>query len=237
MKSRWTQDVAFPIIARAIERLYRGPTKFVARQEIVKLLLRETHSRRLIETAYKSKRRGKSIEEYTGNMVDWFSQKWTSGVQKWQWLFKKFKRSEEKIDGCYAYKPLTRSAVVVFPDEVEEEVKGLPEGAVVRKLVNGYERNPLARQRCIKKYGAKCFICGFSFGATYGDVVDGLIHVHHLFQLSKIGKQYKIDPIADLRPVCPNCHAVIHHRRKPAMYRIDEVQSFLRRRVLSRRRS
>jgi hypothetical protein len=45
MKSRWTQDVAFPIIARAIERLHRDPTKFVARQEIVKLLLRETHSR------------------------------------------------------------------------------------------------------------------------------------------------------------------------------------------------
>jgi 5-methylcytosine-specific restriction enzyme A len=161
-------------------------------------------------------------------MVDWFSQRWTVGDPKWLWLFKKYERSEKKIDGCWAYKPLAESAVIVFPDDVEEDGKGLPEGAVFERLVNGYERNPLARQRCIKKYGANCYICRFSLGVTYGEVVDGFIHVHHLLQLSEVGKEYKVDPIADLRPVCPNCHAVIHHRRNPA-YSIEEVQSFLRR--------
>src|SRR6266581_2174015 len=79
----------------------------------------------------------KSIEQYAGNMVDWFSQRWTVGDQKWLWLFKKFERSEKKIDGCWAYKPSTPSAVVVFPDDVEGEVRGLPEGAVFERLVNG----------------------------------------------------------------------------------------------------
>jgi len=36
------------------------------------------------------------------------------------------------------------------------------------------------------------------------------MHVHHLKMLSEIGKNYRIDPIKDLRPVCPNCHSVIH---------------------------
>jgi predicted HNH restriction endonuclease len=226
MKSESVQDVAFPIIARAIERLNRNPETAVSRKEIIQLLLHDDHSRRLVETAYRKTGRKKSIEQYAGNLVDWFSQRWTVGDPKWLSLFGKFKRAEKKIDGCWAYIATTPSAIAVFPDDVEEDGKGLPEGAVFERLVNGYERNPLARQKCIEKYGSNCFICGFSFGVTYGEAVDGLIHVHHLLQLSKVGKEYQVDPVEDLRPVCPNCHAVIHHRRNPA-YSIKEVQSFL----------
>jgi predicted HNH restriction endonuclease len=28
--------------------------------------------------------------------------------------------------------------------------------------------------------------------------------------LSEIGAEYQVDPVVDLRPVCQNCHAVIH---------------------------
>ncbi|MEI8372579.1 MAG: hypothetical protein WCJ35_07065 [Planctomycetota bacterium] len=38
------------------------------------------------------------------------------------------------------------------------------------------------------------------------------------------GKEYKVDPVNDLRPVCANCHAILH-RLKPA-YSIDEVKAF-----------
>jgi len=223
------QAAAFPIIASSIERLYRDPDKFISKREIVPLLLRDTHSRNIIETAYKRTNRKLSIEKYAGNMVQWFSQRWTVGDEKWSSLFEKFVRSEKQIDGCWAYKPAAPGTVNVFPDEVEEaEVKRLPEGAVFERLVNAYERNPLARQQCIKKYGTNCYVCGFSFGAIYGETMDGFIHVHHLRQLSAVGKDYKVDPVADLRPVCPNCHAVIHHRPKQP-YSIEEVQAFLRR--------
>lgn len=34
--------------------------------------------------------------------------------------------------------------------------------------------------------------------------------MHHLKPLHEIKEEYKIDPINDLVPVCPNCHAMIH---------------------------
>lgn len=86
----------------------------------------------------------------------------------------------------------------------------LTEGAARQVLVNRYERDPLARRRCVAHYGSKCAACGFNFGAVYGPIADGFIHVHHLKPLSEIGSEYVVDPIIDLRPVCPNCHAVIH---------------------------
>jgi predicted HNH restriction endonuclease len=226
MDSLRVQDATFPIIASVIEGLHRDPKKFVSHQAIAKVLLHDNRS--LVRAAYKEKIRKMSIEKYAGNLVAWFSQRWTAGDPKWLWLFSKFERSEERIEGRWAYKPLSQSAVVVFPEDVDGDVEALPEGAVFERRVNAYERNPLARQQCIKKYGATCFICGFSFGIVYGEALDGLIHVHHLIPLSEVGKAYKVDPIADLRPVCPNCHAVIHHRRDRA-YSIAEVKSFLRR--------
>jgi predicted HNH restriction endonuclease len=113
-----------------------------------------------------------------------------------------------------------------LPEEVEESTP-LIEGAVSRVMVNAYERNLRARRQCIKHHGTDCYICGFSFGAVYGEVADGYIHIHHLRPLSEICVQYKVDPVKDLRPVCPNCHAVLH-RRIPA-YSIDEVRGFLAR--------
>lgn len=111
-----------------------------------------------------------------------------------------------------------------LPEEVEE-TEAIYEGAMRRISVNAYERSPEARRKCIAHYGTSCFVCGFDFAKAYGEAGKDYIHVHHLRQLSEIGEKYQIDPIRDLHPVCPNCHAVIH-RRKPA-YSLEEVKAFL----------
>jgi predicted HNH restriction endonuclease len=85
------------------------------------------------------------------------------------------------------------------------------EGATRQVSTNRYERNPCARQQCIEQYGCRCSVCNFDFEQVYGELGRGFIHVHHLKSLSEIGEEYQIDPIADLRPVCANCHAMIHH--------------------------
>ena len=103
------------------------------------------------------------------------------------------------------------------------------EGAVQSILVNRYERDPRARAACIAYHGTKCHICGMAFASVYGPLMAGFIHVHHLKQLSTVGEGYAVDPIADLRPVCPNCHAVIHRREPP--FSIEEVQVMRRPRL------
>ncbi|MBC1235718.1 DUF3427 domain-containing protein [Nostoc sp. 2RC] len=111
-----------------------------------------------------------------------------------------------------------------LPEEVTE-IQTYIEGSTKQITVNIYERNPDARQFCIKHYGVICQVCEFSFERVYGVIGEGYIHVHHLKPLSEIGKEYELDPIKDLRPVCPNCHAMLH-RKKPA-YTIDELKSII----------
>ncbi len=109
---------------------------------------------------------------------------------------------------------------IIYPDDIED--KDLFEGTKKQITVNAYERSSQARQECINKYGYKCVICDFDFEKIYGDIGQNFIHVHHIKPLSEIDEKYKINPIEDLRPVCPNCHAMLH-KRKPA-YSIEEIQ-------------
>jgi len=101
-----------------------------------------------------------------------------------------------------------------IPDEISTPER-YSEGAVRRITVNAYERDPRARKACIDHYGSNCSICGFSFGERFGTIGEGFIHVHHLRPLADIGGDYEVDPIADLIPVCPNCHAILHRRIPP----------------------
>ena len=116
------------------------------------------------------------------------------------------------------------AALITLPEEVPEN-SVYNEGAVKRILVNCYERDVRARQKCLEHYGTACVLCGFDFGAIYGEVVEGLIHVHHLKQLSSVGPDYEVDPISDLCPLCANCHVVVHRREPP--YSLDEVRMLL----------
>ena len=100
------------------------------------------------------------------------------------------------------------------------------EGAVQRVMVNRYERDRAARQACINHYGTKCSVCELALEDRYGSVGKGYIHVHHTKPISEIGPDYRVDPVKDLRPICPNCHAIVH-RATPA-YSLDKVREMLR---------
>jgi len=87
------------------------------------------------------------------------------------------------------------------------------EGIQKTVTVNIFERNRLLRKQCINIYGTNCVICDFNFAYKYGIRGDGFIEVHHIVPLSEIRHSYIANP-TDLRPVCSNCHSIIH-RFKP----------------------
>jgi 5-methylcytosine-specific restriction protein A len=119
---------------------------------------------------------------------------------------------------------VAEEAPMRLPEEIDVPPETVFEGARQTITVNVYERDPVARLRCIQHWGLKCSVCSFDFVAVYGELGKGFIHVHHLKPLGEIGVQYELDPINDLRPVCPNCHAMLH-RARPALSleQLDEI--------------
>jgi hypothetical protein len=114
----------------------------------------------------------------------------------------------------------------LLPEEVNEDAQdGYSEGSKMTVLVNKFERNTKAREKCIEHYSAFCSACEFDFEEVYGDVGEGFIHVHHIVPVADIGESYIVDPIRDLIPVCPNCHAMIHKRKPP--YSIEEIKDLI----------
>lgn len=97
----------------------------------------------------------------------------------------------------------------------EERVELFAEGALARVEVNRYERDPRVRRACIGRWGLRCTVCDLGFREVYGELGDGFIHVHHLSPLSAKAEGYVVNPIEDLRPVCPNCHAMLHRQSPP----------------------
>jgi 5-methylcytosine-specific restriction protein A len=102
-----------------------------------------------------------------------------------------------------------------FQPSVKKEIELYAEGKQKIVTYKTYDRNPIARQACIKHYGYSCCVCGFNFESAYGRLGSKYIEVHHLKQIADVGQEYLIHPIDDLRPVCANCHRMLHKTRPP----------------------
>ena len=109
-----------------------------------------------------------------------------------------------------------------FERELEAKLKKeeLTEGEAKRVFTTKYERNPKARAACLEHYGYSCKICGMNFADAYGPEFKDIIEVHHIVPISEIGESYVVDPIKDLIPLCPNCHAAVHSESGHAILKI-----------------
>jgi hypothetical protein len=107
------------------------------------------------------------------------------------------------------------------PVESEGETKSSPdsdnqdlfdEGRDREIRTNRFERRRAAVKRAKQIHGLSCQICGFNFGAKYGQHGEGFIEVHHLHPVSQAAKSGKkhVDARKELRTVCSNCHRMLH---------------------------
>lgn len=113
------------------------------------------------------------------------------------------------------YEDLTIYATKEIEDCINDSEKEILVEGTAKELTGiRYERNSKARKRCLEYYGCKCYVCGIDMSKEYGtELGKDAIEVHHIIPISQRCSSYIIDPIHDLRPLCPNCHCIVH--RKP----------------------
>lgn len=112
------------------------------------------------------------------------------------------------------------------PSNEEDQLESFVEGSKTLRYVTTYERNPRYRKLALALHGLTCKACDVDMGKRYGAYAQGLIHVHHVVPVSTYELPKSIDPLTDLVPVCPNCHAVIH-RKKTATLSVADIRKLL----------
>jgi predicted HNH restriction endonuclease len=103
---------------------------------------------------------------------------------------------------------------------------GHAEGCESFRISRTYERDPRNRAAAIHAHGTTCVACGFNFDAFYGAThARSYIQVHHLEMLAGRGERV-IDPVADLRPLCANCHCMVH-RHHGTVFSIEDLKQLI----------
>ena len=109
------------------------------------------------------------------------------------------------------------------PDEEEEEKKRI-EGRLTEAKVLRRQRNRQARQQCLEASGYKCYICGFDFEKTYGEIGKGFLEVHHTKPLAAYDDEHAV-PQSELCALCSNCHSMVH--RKKEVLDVEELKRII----------
>lgn len=104
----------------------------------------------------------------------------------------------------------------VWTTEGDDDTElGALEGEKLLATVTKYERSRYNRALCLRYFGFTCKGCGTHMETKYGPLGQDVIHVHHIVPVSQMGGAYRLNPIKDLVPLCPNCHNVVHRISPP----------------------
>ena len=96
--------------------------------------------------------------------------------------------------------------------ESREDTASSIEGGLIPSWSTRRERDPNNRAQCLELYAPVCAVCDMNFLKEYGEIGRDFIHVHHERPLaSSDADQGTVHvPARDMKPVCPNCHAMLH---------------------------
>lgn len=122
----------------------------------------------------------------------------------------------------YAEGENQRWTIFKYDLDINKKENIFEEGRRYKIQSNAIERSYKAREECLKYHEYSCKVCNFNFFDEFGDIGKNFIHVHHKNDISLKKESYRVNPIKDLIPLCPNCHAMAHKKR-PA-YSIEELK-------------
>ena len=71
-------------------------------------------------------------------------------------------------------------------------------------------------------HGTQCLVCEMTFEDIYGEHGKGFIEVHHLNPMANGQRKSKVE---DLRPVCSNCHRMLH--KGDRLLSIEELKAIV----------
>lgn len=103
---------------------------------------------------------------------------------------------------------ILRSSYVHDPINFQSLAEGDPR---LRRHIQRERNGDLARKA--KQYwkerlnALRCLVCDFSFRKQYGPDAADVIELHHDMP---IAAGHRLTRIQDLKPVCPNCHRMLH---------------------------
>lgn len=107
------------------------------------------------------------------------------------------------------------SSLPNYDIEVIEGAEGVRE-----KLHRYKERNLLiikhAKQKAKQEGKLFCCVCKFDFEKEYPGHGDGFIECHHIEPIST--GRIRTTTVADLAMVCPNCHRMLHRKKRDGTY-------------------
>lgn len=103
----------------------------------------------------------------------------------------------------------------IFNEDEALDGIGEYEGNRTQAVMSKYERSRINRKRCLDYFGFTCHGCGQNMAKVYGPIGNEVIHVHHIVPVSQMGGSYRLNPLTDLVPLCPNCHNVAHKTNPP----------------------
>ncbi|MBT3320894.1 MAG: hypothetical protein HN392_01275 [Anaerolineae bacterium] len=106
--------------------------------------------------------------------------------------------------------------------DIVDENLVIYEGRRRKKTSIAYERSDAVRKAAIEYYRREdghiiCTVCNFDFFKTYGQRGKDYIEIHHETPLSETEggerKEFLGEAIQNVKPVCSNCHKMIHRKR------------------------
>ncbi len=121
-----------------------------------------------------------------------------------------FKKNNDLYNIESFFEILFSLVLIIFPYHTQGETEGLEKLEQSHK----YERSKINRSICLAFHGYSCKACGVDLQNKYGEIAKDFIEVHHIEPISTTGISL-IDPIKDLVPLCPNCHAIVHKKNPP----------------------